>query len=158
MELKVDSKNKLRFWSVTSVVAVILFSFLGIFHAETVLAAGFAGGTGSVGDPYQISTCVQLQEMQNYRSSFFVLTGDIDCSATSGWNGGAGFVPVGSSYSVPFSGGFDGGNYTISDLYINLPATDNVGLFGYVMSSQNNYIKDLKLSNVTIIGKPMSVH
>src|SRR3989339_1832908 len=153
-EVKNGPSSRFGFLSVTSVVAVVVFSLAGIFSAETVSAASsFDGGAGTVGDPYQISTCVQLQDMQSYLASYFVLTVDFDCNATSGWNACAGFVPVGTSYFVPFAGGFNGANFTIDGLYINLPATDNVGLFGYVMSSTSRYIQNLKLSDVTIVGR-----
>src|SRR4029450_11103835 len=43
----------------------------------------------------------------------------------------AGFVPVGST-ATQFTGAFNGQGYTIANLTINRPTTDDVGLFGYV--------------------------
>ena len=54
----------------------------------------------------------------------YLLINDIDASATSGWNGGAGFNPIGT-----FRGVFDGNGHSITNLYINRSATDDVGLF-----------------------------
>jgi hypothetical protein len=44
---------------------------------------------------------------------------------------GAGFEPIGGS-GDPFMGIFDGRRRTITNLYINRPITDGVGLFGYI--------------------------
>ena len=80
-----------------------------------------------------------LQDMNNDLAGTYWLTGDIDASATVGWNGGAGFEPIGNSGdSNPFTGTFDGKGYTISGLYINrcitrvAPDVYNLGLFGEI--------------------------
>ncbi len=46
----------------------------------------FAGGTGTAEDPYQIEDCQQLQNMSTELDADYVLIGDIDCSAATGWN------------------------------------------------------------------------
>lgn len=47
----------------------------------------FDGGSGTSGeDPYLISTCTQLQLMDDYLDSNFQLTQDIDCSESATWN------------------------------------------------------------------------
>jgi filamentous hemagglutinin family protein len=74
-------------------------------------------------------TQTDLQGMQGNRSRNYALGANIDASATSGWNAGAGFEPLGPVYA-PFSGSFDGMGHTISNLTINRPTTDYVGLFG----------------------------
>ncbi|MGD9639527.1 MAG: ZmpA/ZmpB/ZmpC family metallo-endopeptidase-related protein, partial [Alphaproteobacteria bacterium] len=58
----------------------------------------------------------------------YYLANDIDCSATSSWNNGAGFYPIG--YSGAFTGTFDGQYHTITGLYINRNL-HAVGLFSY---------------------------
>ncbi len=56
--------------------------------------------------------------------------GMIDDVAYDGAMWGAkGFVPIGSGAN-PFEGAFDGGNFTISNLTINRPTQNYVGLFG----------------------------
>lgn len=80
----------------------------------------------------------------------YILTNDIDCSATAGWNGGAGFNPIGDDRFVPanqFSGVFDGQDYKITNLFINRPANECVGLFGLLRTAE---IKNLGLENVDI--------
>ncbi len=83
-------------------------------------------GSGTALEPYLIYDVYGLQGMGGFLSSTFGLHNDIDASAISNWNSGAGFTPIGNS-STPFTGTFNGNNYTISDLFINLPTTNGVG-------------------------------
>jgi len=59
----------------------------------------------------------------------YALGSDIDATATSGWNAGAGFAPVGT-FAGKFAGVFDGLGHTVNSLTINRPASDGVGFFG----------------------------
>ncbi len=111
----------------------------------------FAGGDGSISNPYNISTCAHLQNMSSNLNANYQLIGDIDCS-------GVDFRPIGNCsgfcfiFNVddnPFNGNFDGRNNTISNLNItNLSsADDGWGLFGFVNYST---IEDVVLNNVVI--------
>ncbi len=113
----------------------------GIFSRFTGLGTGI--------DPYFIYDVYGLQGMGGFLLSTFGLANDIDASGTSNWNSGAGFIPVGNS-STPFSGSFNGNNYTISDLFINLPTTNDVGLFGYTSGAT---IENVGLLNANITGE-----
>ena len=78
----------------------------------------------------------QLQLTALDLSATYVLAGDIDASATAGTNaagmwGSSGFAPVGDGDNK-FTGTFDGLGHTISDLTIDRPQTEYVGLFGVV--------------------------
>ncbi|MBR1373217.1 hypothetical protein IJ556_02045, partial [bacterium] len=74
----------------------------------------------------------------------FVLTNDIDLSE---YSDGEGFAPIN------FKGTFDGNGHTISNLYINRPDEDNVGLFrSAVNEGESGTIKNLRLENVNITG------
>jgi hypothetical protein len=110
----------------------------------------FSGGDGSNLDPYQISTCTQLQNMSSNLGANYTLNSDIDCS------GIANFDPigycVGTCYpgdlsDIPYTGNFYGKNFTISNLNIvNTSTSDNGwGLFGYI---NNSNISDVNLNNV----------
>lgn len=83
-------------------------------------------------------------------SANYTLGADIDMSeltkASGMWNTSTGFAPVGS-----FTGTFDGQGHTVTGLYINRPATDNVGLFGTVSESAS--IQNIKLVNNFISGR-----
>ncbi|MBU1364995.1 MAG: filamentous hemagglutinin N-terminal domain-containing protein [Gammaproteobacteria bacterium] len=68
-----------------------------------------------------------LQGMYGNLAGHYALGGNIDAAATSGWNAGAGFTPVGDT-GHHFTGSFDGLGHTISNLTINLGGA-NIGLF-----------------------------
>lgn len=99
-------------------------------------------GSGTELDPYLVTDCIDLQNVQLSLSSYYELGNDIDCSDTVNWNGGNGFIPIDA-----FAGVLDGSFFTISDLYINRPLADNIGLFG----TKTN-LKNVKLINVNITG------
>jgi len=56
------------------------------------------------------------------------------------------WTPIGTN-SIGFTGIFDGGNNTISDLTINSPTSDYLGLFSYI---DGGTVKNLGLINVSI--------
>ncbi|MEG3063170.1 MAG: YDG domain-containing protein, partial [Comamonas sp.] len=91
----------------------------------------------------------QLQAVQSNLSGRYLLGNDIDASATGDWNGGAGFVPIGKD-AAPFSGVFDGLDHAISNLTINRPNEDYVGLFGY---SQNAVLRNVSLLDGQVTGR-----
>jgi len=67
---------------------------------SAVLGGGsFGGGSGTIGDPYLITDCLDLQAMQNNLAANYALNNSIDCSATSTWDGGKGFNPIGCGSS-----------------------------------------------------------
>jgi len=139
-----------RFIFKTIFVLVLLASvILGLLHAKDAYAYGGLGG-GLANNPYLITTCAQLQEMSNDLAASYRLGSDIDCSDTSSWNSGAGFVPVGGLLT-PFQGTLDGAGYAISDLTINRPSTDYVGLLGYI--SGGGLARNIRFDNVSIIGQ-----
>ena len=71
-------------------------------------------------------------------------------------NNDSGFIPIGTE-AHPFMGTFDGGAKTISNLIINKPNQDNVGLFGYVKGTNDTTglakIYGLTVENIEISGK-----
>lgn len=107
-------------------------------------------GSGTASDPYLIYNVTDLQDMESDLSAYYELANDIDASATSGWNAGAGFVPIGQS-SPYFTGNFNGNGYTISDLFINRPTEDDLGLFG-VTNYPGVVIQNVVLTGVDITG------
>lgn len=105
-------------------------------------------GSGTLLDPYIIQDVNDLQSVNLNLTAYYELGGDIDASVTSGWNGGAGFLPIGTGGS--FEGSFCGNNYTIGNLYINRPSTDYVGLF---RSGYRTTIRDVNVVNANITGR-----
>ncbi|MBR9704415.1 hypothetical protein GOV12_03320 [Candidatus Pacearchaeota archaeon] len=87
----------------------------------------------------QISTCSDLQRINEEPNGNFELINDIDCEETMHWDLKKGFNPIGT-LAEPFTGSFNGKNYYIDYLYINRPGKDEVGLFGV--------IEDASLENI----------
>lgn len=77
-----------------------------------------------------INDCIGLQAIKNNLTGNYQLGGNINCTDTVNWNGGAGFEPLGNNY-YPFVGSLNGQGFEIFELTINRPGVDNVGLFGY---------------------------
>ncbi|MFO8109490.1 MAG: GLUG motif-containing protein, partial [Thermoplasmata archaeon] len=88
-------------------------------------------GSGTPEDPYWIYDTWDLQNMNSDINAHYALASDINASETSGWNDGAGFLPIGDNNNM-FVGSLDGRYHTITGLYINRPTSWYVGLFGYV--------------------------
>jgi len=95
-------------------------------------------------NPFGISTCQDLQEIPDDSDLPFQLTQDIDCSETSSWNSGAGFIPI-----VNYQGNFDGNNKIISDLFMDAIRVGGVGIFATV---ENAKFKDLGIVNINVTG------
>ncbi|MCC8045139.1 MAG: Ig-like domain-containing protein [Clostridiales bacterium] len=102
----------------------------------------FSGGTGTSSDPFRIASLEQLQNIPRFNGCYFRQTKDIDannCTIT-------GMFPK----EIRFTGTYDGGGYTISNLCISTDtsSTGNTvnGLFAYIDSS--GIVKNLNFSNV----------
>jgi acetyltransferase-like isoleucine patch superfamily enzyme len=139
-------------WIMRKSIAVVLNMFLVSIPAVGI--AAFAGGDGSPGNPYQIASCVQLEEVDNNLYAYYVLTNDIDCSDTVNWNNGTGFVPIGKTTDTQeFKGSFDGQGHIITGLFINRPWDDGVALFqvpyGVV---QNVGLVDVNITGNSYVG------
>ena len=123
----------------------------------------FSGiGSGTEADPYVITTVHELQEMQDELNAYYVLGYDIDASETVNWDGGAGFVPVGTwteDSNDAFSGTFDGMGHSIQSLYINRIDGGYQGLFGCLRGGtvQDVHLRDAKITadvkSGTLAGK-----
>ena len=95
------------------------------------------------------TTGTDLQGINGNLSGNYVLGANIDASATSVWNSSAGFTPI-SNGSSNFSGTLDGLGHTISNLTINLPSTNDVGLFG--ATGLTGTIRNVGLVGGSVIG------
>ncbi|MBW5448310.1 hypothetical protein GE107_19900 [Cohnella sp. CFH 77786] len=106
----------------------------------------FAGGKGTSISPYLISNASQLDAVRNHLGTdiYYQLTADIDLSGYENW------LPIGNE-TKRFAGNFDGSGYTISNLSIDRPETDYIGLFGYL--SYNSVIRNVRLQNIQVTGR-----
>lgn len=116
-------------------------------------ASGFAGGTGTEGDPWLIENAEQLaylaQQVNNgtdYERKHFRLVSDLDLSGNE-------WTPIGT-YRKPFWGGFDGGGHTITGMKIT-GNRDYVGLFGecHNFTAASSYIKSVTVKRANISGR-----
>ena len=124
-------------------VCVLCLGFLRV-NAQTAVTPA---GTGTSGDPYQITLLGNLVWMgSNVAASsgkYYRLMNDVDASSTTNWNDSGtstsvleGFKPIGDfNGNLPFSGLFDGNNHKITGLAINRPGVKFVGLFSYIGTS-----------------------
>lgn len=106
-------------------------------------------GTGTVNDPFQIATPLQLDKLRNYfleRGLYFKLTADMDLSD---YQSGAGWEPIGGE-ATPFRGNLDGNGHKITNLLIDR-STGYTGLFGSI--GDNASVTNMKLVDVNIEGK-----
>jgi hypothetical protein len=118
----------------------------GAVKTYTVITSlGLAGST----------TTTDLQGMGNLSADMnYALGSNIDATPTALWNGGAGFMPIGSSEAPlgkPFISTFDGLGHTISSLTINRPLSDSVGLFG--RSTNSSSIRNVSLVDARVTGR-----
>lgn len=124
-------------------------------------AEKFAGGAGTVDDPYKISTGAELAYLaekvnggESYSGNYFKLTSDIRLNADDVPTADGEptlWTPIGTYVSrkdnKPFSGTFDGNGHTITGLYIN-NATQYQGLFGNI--STGGVVKNLVVAGRVI--------
>ena len=165
------------------------------YDGAPVNPAAQTKGSGTRADPYLIHNIYQLQaiagvdhEGNSLQASEFTgnsylygnglaaqlsrhyrLANNVIASITSAWNGGSGFIPIGTGVCnssdarcdvttlarkvggspVRFSGTFDGANFEISGLTINRQSS-YLGLFGE--AGDGSVIANLKLTSANIIN------
>lgn len=120
--------------------------------AAMTALSGVSSSTRIRDGQYSITTLEEFEQFAemsraaNIQGGEFVLGADIDLSS---YSAGEGFIPIaaGINSSADFKCEFNGNGHTISNLYINRPDTDNVGLFSIMCD-----VKNLCLTNVDVIG------
>ncbi|MFA5764358.1 MAG: hypothetical protein WC915_06130 [archaeon] len=102
-----------------------------------------------------VCTCTNLQNIDQNLSASYLLVQDIDCSQSLTWDSGTGFEPIGdatgSTYVDNFTGTLFGNNKTITNLHINRPDKDYVGLFEKIPTG--GIVKNLSLTDANITGR-----
>ena len=118
-------------------------------------AAIFDGGDGTEEHPYVITTPEGLSAVRDNLGAHYRLNADIDLSGAD-WTPIGAFTPEGGSDAerkIPvkedaFTGVFDGGSHTVSNLLIHESDADAVGLFACV--------RDAHIYNLTIDGHTLT--
>ena len=99
--------------------------------AVNAWAADFSAGTGTVEDPYVISTADELNAVRNNLSAHYQMGADIDLADWINANSpDAGWLPIGTS-DAPFIGTFDGNGHAIENIWVETSEA-NAGLFGVI--------------------------
>ena len=127
--------------------------------AEPVVPSASLEGEGTEASPFLIqnlSDLLLLQQQCNVRGgmiagvnaseAYYLQTADISLAQVCG-NGLGNWTPIADYASddmLGSKGSYDGGGYSITDLYINAPDKDYQGLFGYYVG---------RILNLTISGK-----
>ena len=119
---------------------------------EVVGLDKFAGGSGTVGNPYKIANAIHLWLVRNHVTSHFELIQDLDLSVVTEK---AGFAPIGSGWRKRFQGTFDGKRKVIRKLRINRPDSKNIGLFGWI--GNRGVVKNIGLEDVDVTGREWRV-
>ena len=148
----------LKKWSLIALAVLLALALLMSASAETT----FEGGSGTAEDPWQIATAEQLNRVREDLTAHYILTADIDLSDYENWE------PIGAFQSlsdapedaeVPhpdyaFTGSFDGGGHTISNLTVEGAAPMGAGLFGCASGTEQGeaYIGSFTLENVNVSG------
>ncbi|AFL68760.1 filamentous hemagglutinin N-terminal domain-containing protein [Sulfurospirillum barnesii] len=115
------------------------------FHAANTTDKVIFDTSGLV----SIYNVYQLQWLNQALNGKYALGGNIDASATSSWDSGLGFSPIGT-LTNQFKGTFDGLGHTITGLFIDRPTTSYVGLFGFTNGAT---IRNIGIVNANITGK-----
>lgn len=99
-------------------------------------------GSGTLGDPYIITTVQDLQNVNNDLDAYYVLGNDIDCTDFD-------FIPIGIINNVKneFNGNFNGRGHKIINLTIETDYNKDIGLFAYPV---NATIKNIIFENSDI--------
>ncbi|HHY36477.1 MAG TPA: hypothetical protein GX518_02165 [Firmicutes bacterium] len=109
----------------------------------------YAGGSGTVDDPYLIATARHLDNVRYNLTASYKLIRDIDLDVGP-YNEGKGWRPIGTM-AAPFTGSFDGNGKTIRGLYINREDEDDIGLFG--VTGRKAHLYNLKLEDIEVKGR-----
>ena len=113
-----------------------------VFVMDPDGTTGFAGGDGTEENPFLVGTAEHLNNIRNHLDKNFKQIADIDLSV---YSSGEGWKPIWN-----FTGVLDGNNYTISNLFINRPNEEFVGLFGLLESWVK--IKNVRLTSIMVTG------
>lgn len=116
------------------------------------IADGFAVGTGTENNPYQINTAAELAYFaksvnggRRYDREYIILKNNINLNDKE-------WTPIGTD-SNPFRGNFDGRNHTVTGMRISNSSANYVGLFGECTRHNiNSAIKNITVENSVITG------
>lgn len=149
MTTKTNCFNKIMAVMMAIVLAVAVLSF-GVLEAQAETTSTWDGTTDTTWyettdpqDSYTITTAAQLAGLASLVNAGTTFSGITVTLAANIDLANIAWTAIGSSSTKSFQGTFDGGNYTISNLYISNSISWYQGLFGYV---KNGTIKNINVS------------
>ena len=113
---------------------------------DGTVAEAYAGGDGTMENPYQIATPEQLALLAEQTNNgtggntYYLLTEDLCLSGSEDYE----WIPIGGPEN-PFTGVFNGNEHSISDMYMTQQTYS--GLFGF---TQGATIKDIRIEEANI--------
>jgi hypothetical protein len=128
---------------------------------------------GSAENPYLISNLANLRWLSETpeawgtsdRGFYFLQTVDIDALESKYWHEGRGFLPIGLTRvdedgifkEILFFGNYDGNNFAIKNVYINLPYEEKqpkaVGLFSAI---NNSTLANIRIVDINLVTNDMT--
>lgn len=121
-------------------------------------------GTGTIGDPYIITTRADLEAVNDHLDAYYELGADISLAGKNWWPLSWANPYDSSKENTGFSGHFDGKSHTISGMVLDLDVGRDsdyndslafIGLFSYL---QGATVQNLKLNNCSITVVGTSLH
>ncbi len=130
---------------------ILFLFFLSYLFLPLVDAAGIETSSVRITeDPIYVYTAEDLNNVRNNLAGHYIQMADIDLGG-SPWSDGAGWEPIGTE-SNGFGGVYDGNGFSISNLTISRSGENHVGLFGYIISTEQEQLKRVLLTNVNVSG------
>ena len=86
-------------------------------------------GDGSVGNPCLVGTAEELDAVRNKLNASYKQTANIDLISIPDWS------PIGQYSATPFTGNYDGDDFTIRNLTIQPNTSDYRALFGFIQGA-----------------------
>ncbi|MDR1683658.1 MAG: hypothetical protein LBS25_09805, partial [Candidatus Symbiothrix sp.] len=133
-------------------ITFYLTAMFFLFGGMTNVCAQFdfpGNGDGSSWEnAYEVATVTQLDYLRTSgnKDKYFKLVNNIDLSEVANWD------PIGDG-STAFEGKFDGNGFKISNLKINRPTEEFVGLFGKTMGTVGaTVLQNVIIENATVVG------
>jgi len=113
-------------------------------------------GDGTEINPYIIRYFGNLRWVSENSDSwdkYLLQVRSIDAVYSEQLDGGAGFTPIGDA-SAKFTGHYNGAEYSTSNLYINRPSEEYIGLFGYCYGADldNVILEDCNIIGLNYVG------
>ncbi|MBR6706819.1 MAG: hypothetical protein IKI84_09095, partial [Clostridia bacterium] len=143
-------------------ILCVTLALMTLLSVAALADSGFAGGSGTKEDPWQIASAEQLDLIRENLAGHYALVADIDLSAYENWEPIGAFRPLSDApedAEIPhpdyaFTGTFDGAGHTISNLTVSAASPMGAGLFGCASGTENGEarIGSFTLENITVSG------